>query len=106
MSDSFEGSEGSEGAGEPVGLPCVLSEEAARFMIDPSLPPWAMGPVIAAMVGIGESRGLVPGSSTAEDWPECRLLPLGEDGTLGIVEYVIAEDAVPPQVIVTRILLY
>ncbi|MFJ5808474.1 hypothetical protein OG906_03065 [Streptomyces sp. NBC_01426] len=95
-----------EGESDPVGLPCVLSEDVARFMIDPNLPPWAMGAIIAAMVGIGESRGLVPGSTTAEEWPECRLLPLGDDGTLGIVEYVIAEDAEPPQVVVTRILLY
>ncbi|MER6387061.1 hypothetical protein ACFXEL_36650 [Streptomyces sp. NPDC059382] len=101
MSDSTH-----EGESGPTGLPCVLSEDVARFMIDPSLPPWAMGSIIAAMVGIGETRGLVPGSTTAEEWPECRLLPLGEDGTLGIVEYVIAEDAEPPQVIVTRILLY
>ncbi|MGI5447230.1 hypothetical protein ACQEVM_15900 [Streptomyces sp. CA-243310] len=95
-----------EGENDPAGLSCVLSEDVARFMIDPSLPPWAMGSIIAAMVGIGETRGLVPGSTAAEEWPECRLLPLGEDGTLGIVEYVIAEDAEPPQVIVTRILLY
>ncbi|MER5778105.1 hypothetical protein ABT144_28175 [Streptomyces sp. NPDC002039] len=30
----------------------------------------------------------------------------GDDGTTGIVEHVFAEDAEPPQVIVTRILLY
>ncbi|MFD8789764.1 hypothetical protein [Streptomyces vinaceus] len=86
--------------------PCVLSEDVTAFMTDPALPPWAVGPLVAAMVEIGETRGLVAGSTAAQDWPECRLLPLGEDGTLGIVEYVIAKDAAPPQVIVTRILLY
>ncbi|MFB7785605.1 hypothetical protein ACFY0N_37085 [Streptomyces vinaceus] len=86
--------------------PCVLSEDVTAFMTDPALPPWAVGPLVAAMVEIGETRGLVVGSTAAQDWPECRLMPLGEDGTLGIVEYVIAKDAAPPQVIVTRILLY
>ncbi|MET9693572.1 hypothetical protein ACFCYH_01735 [Streptomyces sp. NPDC056400] len=98
MSEAFD--DGSEG------LPCVLSEDVTAFMVDPTLPPWAMGPIVAAMVEIGETRGLVAASTAAEDWPECRLLPLGEDGALGIIEYVIAKDAVPPQVIVTRILLY
>ncbi|WKD36623.1 hypothetical protein [Streptomyces xanthophaeus] len=98
MSEPFD--DGSEG------LPCVLSEDVTAFMIDPALPPWAMGPIVAAMVEIGETRGLAAGSTAAEDWPELRLLPLGEDGGLGIVEYVIAKETVPPQVIVTRILLY
>ncbi|MEV6581262.1 hypothetical protein AB0M92_24215 [Streptomyces sp. NPDC051582] len=98
MSETFD--DGSQG------WPCVLSEEVTAFMIDPALPPWAMGPIVAAMVEIGEYRGLVPGSSVAEDWPECRLLPLGTDGALGIIEYVVARAANPPQVIVTRILLY
>ncbi|MCX4803883.1 hypothetical protein OG594_19915 [Streptomyces sp. NBC_01214] len=98
MSEAFD--DGSEG------LPCVLSEDVTAFMVDPTLPPWAIGPIVAAMVEIGETRGLVAASTAAKDWPECRLLPLGEDGALGIVEYVIAKDAVPPRVIVTRILLY
>ncbi|MFA7763965.1 hypothetical protein ACGFNX_03710 [Streptomyces sp. NPDC048723] len=98
MSETFD--DGSEG------LPCVLSEDVTAFMIDPTLPPWAMGPIVAAMVEIGETRGLVAGSTAAEGWPECRLLPLGEDGALGIIEYVIAKDVLPAQVIVTRILLY
>lgn len=84
----------------------MLSEDVARFMTDPALPPWAMGPIVAAMVEIGEARGLVPGSTAAAGWPECRLLPMGEDGAIGIIEYVIAERADPPQMIVTRILLY
>ncbi|WP_328863710.1 hypothetical protein [Streptomyces virginiae] len=98
MSEPFD--DGSEG------LPCVLSEDVTAYMTDPALPPWTMGPVVAAMVEIGETRGLVAGSTVAEDWPECWLLPLGEDGALGIIEYVIAKDAAPPQVIVTRVLLY
>lgn len=84
----------------------MLSEEVAAFMTDPALPPWAMGPIVAAMVEIGESRGRAAGSTAAEDWPECRLLPLGADGAFGIIEYVVAADAHPPQVIVTRVLLY
>ncbi|MFJ3842197.1 hypothetical protein ACIPY6_42840 [Streptomyces sp. NPDC090054] len=86
--------------------PCVLSEDVALFMMDPALPPWAIGPIVAAMVAIGESRGVLSGSTAADNWPDCRLLPLGDDGTLGIIEYVIAKEADPPQVVVTRVLLY
>ncbi|WP_030196395.1 hypothetical protein [Streptomyces sp. NRRL S-87] len=89
-----------------AGWPCVLSEGAAQFMMDPALPPWATGPIVAAMVEIGESRGQAAGSTAANDWPECRLLPLGVDGAMGVIEYVIAKDAAPPQVVVTRIPLY
>ncbi|MFF3735190.1 hypothetical protein ACFYXM_34195 [Streptomyces sp. NPDC002476] len=91
---------------EPVGLPCVLSGEAATLLEDPGLPGDVFGAIVAATVLINETRGEVPGSSTSTKWPQQRRMPLGADGMLGIAEYVIVADADPPHIVLTRIQLY
>ncbi|MFK0202109.1 hypothetical protein [Streptomyces lavendulae] len=87
-------------------LPCVLSETVTQLMMDPSLPPDVFGAIVAAMVTIGETGGLVPGSTASPRRPQQRRLPLGAEGELGIAEYVISRDEDPPQIVITHILVF
>lgn len=91
---------------EPQGLPCLLSDEVTELLMDSSLPGDVFGAVVAATVVINETRGEVPGSSASAKWPEQRRMPLGQDGSLGIAEYVIVADADPPHIVLTRVQLY
>ncbi|MFJ3883026.1 hypothetical protein ACIPW5_36960 [Streptomyces sp. NPDC090077] len=87
-------------------LPCVLSETVSQLMMDPSLPPGVFGAIVAAMVTIGETGGLVPGSTASPRRPQQRRLALGAEGELGIAEYVISRDEDPPQVVITHVLVF
>ncbi|MFD3681826.1 hypothetical protein [Streptomyces sp. NPDC058613] len=49
---------------------------------------------------------MVPGSTASAKWPEQRRIALGPGGSLGIAEYVIAKNADPPQIVLTRVQLY
>ncbi|KAK1177003.1 hypothetical protein B7755_001750 [Streptomyces sp. NBS 14/10] len=49
---------------------------------------------------------MVPGSTASVKWPQQRRMPLGRDGDLGVVEYVIVADADPPYIVLTCIQLY
>ncbi|WP_161500418.1 hypothetical protein [Streptomyces antimycoticus] len=49
---------------------------------------------------------MVPGSTASEKWSQQRRMPLGQDGVLGVAEYVIVADADPPYIVLTRIQLY
>ncbi|MFZ3476077.1 hypothetical protein ACODT4_44610 [Streptomyces sp. 2.9] len=91
---------------EPEGWPCVLSEEVTSLLMDPGLPAAVFGAIVALTVAINETRGELPGSTASEAWPQQRRIPLGADGSLGLAEYVIAADADPPQIVLTRIQLY
>ncbi|MEU3408549.1 hypothetical protein ABZ766_31995 [Streptomyces sp. NPDC006670] len=88
------------------GLPCVLSENVAQLMMDPSLPPDVFGAIVAAVVTIGESGGIVPGSTASPRRPQQRRLALGAEGELGIAEYVISRDEDPPQIVITHVLVF
>ncbi|MER6782700.1 MULTISPECIES: hypothetical protein [unclassified Streptomyces] len=88
------------------GLPCVLSENVAQLMLAPSLPPEVFGAIVAAMVTIGETGGMVAGSTAAPQRPQQRRLALGVEGELGIAEYVISREEDPPQVVITHVLVY
>ncbi|MFE2879599.1 hypothetical protein ACFXG6_33515 [Streptomyces roseus] len=88
------------------GLPCVLSENVSQLMMDPSLPPEVFGAIVAAMVTIGETGGLVPGSTASPRRFQQRRLALGADGELGIAEYVISRDEDPPQIVITHVLVF
>ncbi|MFI5671072.1 hypothetical protein [Streptomyces sp. NPDC051704] len=87
-------------------LPCVLSENVSRLMMDPSLPPDVFGAIVAAMVTIGETGGMVWGSTASPRRPNQRRLPLGAEGELGIAEYVISRDEDPPQIVITQVLVF
>ncbi|MER7761349.1 hypothetical protein [Streptomyces sp. NPDC097619] len=87
-------------------LPCVLSETVSQLMMDPTLSPDVFGAIVAAMVTIGEMGGLVPGSTASPRRPQQRRLALGPEGELGIAEYVISRDEVPPQIVITHILVF
>ncbi|MFI8105461.1 hypothetical protein [Streptomyces sp. NPDC086023] len=91
---------------QPDGLPCVLSEEVSQLLMDPALSTEVFSAIVATIVTINETRGLVPGSTASVKWPEQRRMALGAGGSLGVLEYVIAEHADPPQIVVTRIQLY
>ncbi|GAA3312099.1 hypothetical protein [Streptomyces cinereospinus] len=93
-------------SGEPEGLPCVLSEEVTELLMDKNLSGAVFGAIVAATVVINETRGEVPGSTASAKWPQQRRMPLGADGSLGIAEYVIAADADPPHIVLTRVQLY
>ncbi|MFD9307776.1 hypothetical protein ACFWCB_34735 [Streptomyces sp. NPDC060048] len=84
----------------------MLSEEVARLMMDPDLPPAVFGAIVAAMVSISETAGRAAGSTASARRPEQRRLALGEEGELGIAEYVIVDDAGPSQILMTQVLLY
>lgn len=88
------------------GLPCVLSRRVSELMMDPALPPDVFGAIVAAMVSIGDTGGMVPGSTASARRPEQRRLALGGQGELGIAEYVVARDADPPQIVITHVLVY
>lgn len=89
-----------------AGLPCELAEDVAQLMMDPTLPPNAFGSLVAAMVSITETAGMVPGSTASPRRPQQRRLALGEEGALGIAEYVIVADGAPPHILVTHVQLY
>ncbi|MGA6160613.1 hypothetical protein ACPEIC_45710 [Stenotrophomonas sp. NPDC087984] len=91
---------------KPEGWPCELSEEVDTLLADLSLPGEVFGAIIAATVQINETRGMAPGSTASEKWPQQRRMPLGRDGVLGVAEYVIVADADPPYIVLTRIHLY
>ncbi|MFF3864114.1 hypothetical protein [Streptomyces sp. NPDC002209] len=88
------------------GLPCVLSAHVAQLMMDPSLPPDVFGAIVAAMVTIGETGGMVAGSTASPRRPQQRRLALGADGELGIAEYVISRDEDPPEIVITHVLVF
>ncbi|MFF4849585.1 hypothetical protein [Streptomyces sp. NPDC001194] len=88
------------------GLPCVLSENVSRLMMDPSLPPDVFGAIVAAVITIGETGGMVLGSTASPRRPHQRRLPLGIEGELGIAEYVINRDEDPPQIVITHVLVF
>ncbi|OEJ22489.1 hypothetical protein BGK67_33720 [Streptomyces subrutilus] len=77
-----------------------------QLMMDPALPPEAFGALVAAMVSISETAGMIPGSTASARWPQQRRLALGEEGALGLAEYVIVLDADPPHILMTHVLLY
>ncbi|MFC9282767.1 hypothetical protein [Streptomyces collinus] len=91
---------------EPQGLPCLLSQEVTDLLMDRALPSEVFGAIVAATVVINETSGQVPGSTASAKWPEQRRMPLGQDGSLGIAEYVIVTDANPPHIVLTRVQLY
>lgn len=91
---------------EPEGWPCVASPRVTDLLSDPLLPAEVFSAIVALTVAINETRGMVPGSTASETWPQQRRIPLGADGSLGLAEYVIAADADPPQIVLTRIQLY
>lgn len=88
------------------GMPCVLSESVSQLMMDPLLPPDVFGAIVAAMVTIGETGGMVPGSTASPRRPQQRRLALGADGELGIAEYVISRDEDPLQIVITHVLVF
>lgn len=88
------------------GLPCVLSENVSQLMTDPSLSPAVFGAIVAAMVTIGETDGMVPRSTASPRRPQQRRLALGIEGELGIAEYVISRDEDPPQIVITHVLVF
>ncbi|MGY5103038.1 hypothetical protein [Streptomyces sp. 900105245] len=71
--------------------------------MESSLPGDVFGAIVAATATINETRGEVPGSSASAKWPEQRHIPLGQDGSLGIAEYVIVADTDPPHIVLTRV---
>ncbi|MGW5852392.1 hypothetical protein ACWFQ8_31385 [Streptomyces sp. NPDC055254] len=75
-------------------------------MMDPALSPEVFGALVAAMVSISETAGMIPGSTASARRPQQRRLPLGEEGALGLAEYVIVLDADPPHILMTHVLLY
>ncbi|MGW9440608.1 hypothetical protein [Streptomyces sp. NPDC055607] len=98
MSDAYEP--------EPAGWPCVLSEEVTALLLDPAVPPEVFTAIVALTVTINETRGEVEGSTASAKHPQQRRVALGEDGVLGVAEYVIAAHADPPQIVLTRVQLY
>ncbi|MFR9758201.1 hypothetical protein [Streptomyces sp. TR06-5] len=91
---------------DPEGWPCVLSEEVDTLLADLSLPAEVFSALVAATVEINETKGLVPASTVSPRWPQQRRMPLGADGSLGVLEYVVVADADPPHCVVTRVQLY
>ncbi|MER6434515.1 hypothetical protein ABT272_44070 [Streptomyces sp900105245] len=74
--------------------------------MDSTLPGDVFGAIVATTVVINGTRGEVPDSSASAKWPEQRRIPLGQDGSLGIAEYVIVADTDPPHIVLTRVQLY
>lgn len=91
---------------EAEGWPCHLSADVTQLLMDPAVDPQVFSAVVALTVVINKTRGAVPGHTASEQWPQQRRVPIGEDGSLGVAEYVIVADADEPHCILTRVQLY
>ncbi|GAA3515180.1 hypothetical protein FHR32_003751 [Streptosporangium album] len=88
------------------GWPCYFSEGVAELLADPQISPTLFSAVAALSVEINETRGDVSGHTASARWPQQRRVPLGENGMLGVAEYVVVADTVEPHCVITRAQLY
>ncbi len=95
-----------DGAEDDDGWPCFLSPEVEALLQDPAVIGDVFSAIVSATVRINTTRGLVPGSTASERWPQQRRMPLGPGGSLGVAEYVIVADALEPHCVITRVQLF
>lgn len=98
--------DGEDGADDDDGWPCYLSPDVEALLQDPAVIGDVFSVIVSATVLINTTRGLVPGSTASERWPQQRRMPLGPGGSLGVAEYVIVADAVEPHCVITRVQLF
>ncbi|WP_395292210.1 hypothetical protein ACF9IK_00300 [Kitasatospora hibisci] len=106
MSDADQPYDEDGEGGEDEGWPCYLSPEVEALFQDPAVTGAVFSAIVSATVRINAARGLVPGSTASERWPQQRRIALGPGGSLGIAEYVIVADAPEPHCVITRVQLY
>jgi hypothetical protein len=106
LSDSGTPYDDGEDGVDDDGWPCCLSPEVEALLQDPAVTGEVFSAIVSAIVRINTTRGLVPGSTASERWPQQRRIPLGPGGSLGVAEYVIVADAPEPHCVITRVQLY
>ncbi|MFE2728149.1 hypothetical protein [Kitasatospora sp. NPDC059327] len=105
MSDSGTPYDDEDGVDDD-GWPCYLSPEVEALFQDPAVTGEVFSAIVSASALINTTRGLVPGSTASDRWPQQRRIPPGSGGSLGVAEYVVVAAAPEPHCVITRVQLY